>query len=258
MSATPDEPDETTEKFACLVRARAHPGRGDDLIAAYAPVFAQVDEETATELFTLIRSVDDPDQFFCFEVFSSRAAFDAHRAHALEGDTLDEVNAATAQRDFIWGIPVRSKASGEPRPAPGGPAPFADRLAIEDLIVDYAKALDTQDWDLLRSCFLPDARSTMDTVGTLDSCEALIDELTDRLEVFDALQHFVTNMAVRVDGDTATALASFVSHHVPRDAEPYTYGGTFAFDLVRGPGGWRFGSHTCRILWELGNATRPQ
>ena len=106
MAATPDGP---SEKFACLVRVRAHPGRGDELVKSYAPVFAQVAAEKATELFTLNRSVDDPDEFFCFEIFSSRADFDAHRAHALGGETLDALNAATAERSFVWGIPVRSK-----------------------------------------------------------------------------------------------------------------------------------------------------
>src|SRR5581483_2210898 len=98
-----------TEKFACLVRTRAHPGRGDELIRGYAPVFSQVSDEKATELFVLSRSADDPDLFFCFEIFSSRADFDAHRARAREGDALDALNEATAEREYVWGIPVWSK-----------------------------------------------------------------------------------------------------------------------------------------------------
>jgi quinol monooxygenase YgiN len=78
-------------------------------VASYASVFAQVNEEKATELYVLSRSVDDPDEFFCFEIFSSRADFDAHRATSLAGDTLDAINAATAEREFVWGIPVWSK-----------------------------------------------------------------------------------------------------------------------------------------------------
>lgn len=97
------------EKFACLVRARAHPGRGDELIKGYAPVFDQVSGEDKTELFTLSRSADDPDLFFCFEIFASRADFDAHRARALAGEDLTALNAATAEREFVWGIPVWSK-----------------------------------------------------------------------------------------------------------------------------------------------------
>jgi len=107
MATTAEGP---TEKFAAFVRTRAHPGRGDALVKAYAPVFAQVDEEETTELFVLSRDVDDPDLFYCFEIFSSRADFDAHRGNAKEGDTLDALNAETAERDYVWGIPVWSKS----------------------------------------------------------------------------------------------------------------------------------------------------
>ncbi|WP_433189957.1 nuclear transport factor 2 family protein [Actinoallomurus sp. CA-150999] len=127
-----------------------------------------------------------------------------------------------------------------------------DRLAIEDLIVGYATALDTQDWDLCRSCFRPDARTTMDRVGEFDTCEALIARLAPRLTIFTALQHFVSNFVIRGDGDTATARNHFVSHHVPKDGAPYTYGGVFEFDVVRDADGWRFAAHAIRILWEAG------
>jgi len=106
MTATTEGP---TEKFAVLVRTRAHPGRGDEVMKGYDAVFAQVSAEDKTELFTLSRSVDDPDVFFCFEIFASRADFDAHRAKAKAGDELAALNAATAEREFVWGIPVWSK-----------------------------------------------------------------------------------------------------------------------------------------------------
>jgi quinol monooxygenase YgiN len=106
MSGTADGP-----KFACLVRARAHPGRGDDLIAGYEAVRAQVSGEDATELYMLNRSVDDPDVFFCFEIFASRDDFDTHRAKARSGSHLDALNDATAEREFVWGVPVWIKQS---------------------------------------------------------------------------------------------------------------------------------------------------
>ena len=105
MTAT-DQP-----KFACLVRARAHPGRGDDLVAGYEEVRAQVEGEPATELYVLNRALDDPDVFFCFEIFSSREDFDTHRAKALAGSHLDALNDATAEREFVWGAPVWIKQS---------------------------------------------------------------------------------------------------------------------------------------------------
>lgn len=132
-------------------------------------------------------------------------------------------------------------------------ARLADRLAIEDLISSYVVAMDGQDWGLFRSCFLPDARTTMDRVGEFATCDAVIELYATRFTIFAALQHFVTNVVVAVAGDRATARTYFVSHHVPKDSEPYTYGGTFDFDVVRDGERWRFSSHTIRILWEVGS-----
>ena len=130
---------------------------------------------------------------------------------------------------------------------------IADRIAIEDVIVRYATAMDTQDWDLFRGCFRPDARTVMDRVGEFDTREALIALLAPRFTIFAALQHFVTNVMISGNGDVATARNNFVSHHVPKDADSYTYGGTFEFALARDADGWRITSHAIRILWDAGD-----
>jgi 3-phenylpropionate/cinnamic acid dioxygenase small subunit len=135
--------------------------------------------------------------------------------------------------------------------APG--LPVADRLAIGDLIARYATAMDTQDWDLFRVCFRPDARTVMDRVGEFATREALIELLAPRFTSFAVLQHFITNVVVSGDADAATARSYFVSHHVPHGAAAYTYGGTFEFDLARDAEGWRIASHAIRILWEAGH-----
>jgi 3-phenylpropionate/cinnamic acid dioxygenase small subunit len=129
---------------------------------------------------------------------------------------------------------------------------IADRLAVQDLIMRYATAMDTQDWDLFRSCFRPDARTVMDRVGEFDTCEAVIELLAPRLTIFAALQHFVSNVVVSGYGDAATAVTYFVSHHVPKSGDAYTYGGTFDFALARDAEGWRITSHTIRICWDAG------
>jgi 3-phenylpropionate/cinnamic acid dioxygenase small subunit len=128
-----------------------------------------------------------------------------------------------------------------------------DRIAIEDLIIRYATALDTQDWDLFRSCFRPDAHTVMDRVGEFATCEAVIARLAPRLKIFTALQHFVSNVVISGGGDAATARNYFVSHHVPTSGDAYTYGGTFEFALVRDGDGWRISSHAIRIRWEAGH-----
>jgi hypothetical protein len=95
-----------------------------------------------------------------------------------------------------------------------------DRAAIEDLIVRYATAMDTNDWDLFRRCFLPETEVSMDRFGDFTSREALIERLAPRLGIFAVLQHFVSNFAITGDGDKAMARTQFVSHHVPKEGGP--------------------------------------
>jgi 3-phenylpropionate/cinnamic acid dioxygenase small subunit len=128
-----------------------------------------------------------------------------------------------------------------------------DRLAIEDLIVAYARAMDTQDWTLLHSLFTPDAITTMDRVGDFGSRDELVDFYAERFTIFAVLQHFVSNFVIQRSGDKGNARNHFVSHHVPKEGAPYTYGGTFDFDLVRAADGWQITAHTIRILWEAGS-----
>jgi acetyl esterase/lipase/3-phenylpropionate/cinnamic acid dioxygenase small subunit len=129
----------------------------------------------------------------------------------------------------------------------------ADRAAIGDVIFRYGAAMDTQDWDLMRACFRPDAHTVMDRVGEFGTREALIELLAPRLTMFAALQHFISNVVISGGGDAATAQTYFVSHHVPKDGDPYTYGGTFEFSFARDSEGWRIGSHAIRIFWEAGH-----
>jgi hypothetical protein len=48
------------------------------------------------------------------------------------------------------------------------PDTLADRLAVNDVLIAYATAVDGRDWDLLASCFLPDADIVYEPVGRFD------------------------------------------------------------------------------------------
>jgi len=132
-----------------------------------------------------------------------------------------------------------------------GALDVADRLAIEDVIVAYSQAMDSQDWELMRSLFTQGATATLDGVGDFANREKLIDFYAVRFTIFAVLQHFVSNFVISGGGDTASARNHFVSHHVPKDGAPYTYGGTFDLELVR-DGGWLISAHTIRVLWDSG------
>ena len=45
---------------------------------------------------------------------------------------------------------------------------LVDRQQLVDVSTRYATALDTRDWALLQSCFVPDAVGDYDTIGGLE------------------------------------------------------------------------------------------
>lgn len=130
---------------------------------------------------------------------------------------------------------------------------LADRLAVEDVVVAYAQAMDGLDWPLMRALFTPAATTTMDGVGEFGGRDELVDFYAERLPVFAVVQHFVSNFVIRTTGDRATARNHFVSYHVPKDGPPYTHGGTFEFDLVCEGGTWLISTQAIRLLWSAGS-----
>ncbi len=50
-------------KVSMLAKLRVHAGKGDELVAAFAVIFEQVEREPGTELYVLNRAKDDPDVF---------------------------------------------------------------------------------------------------------------------------------------------------------------------------------------------------
>lgn len=83
---------------------------------------------------------------------------------------------------------------------------ISDRLEIQQLMVDYANALDTRDFDRLDGVFTPDAyidyRTTGGIEGRYPEVKAWLRKVMAR---FPAYQHLNGNMDIRLSGDAATS-----------------------------------------------------
>jgi hypothetical protein len=130
----------------------------------------------------------------------------------------------------------------------------ADRLAIDDLLDEYAAALDTKNWDALRTLFLPDAIVDYTEEGGIrGSVDDAIAWFEKALAAFTASQHFVTNRRVKFAGDEATVNAYIFSPlGVPNGDGGLTLvfaGGAYEDVVRRTPDGWRFAARTIRASW---------
>ncbi|NKY53079.1 nuclear transport factor 2 family protein [Nocardia vermiculata] len=82
---------------------------------------------------------------------------------------------------------------------------ISDRFEIEDLMVRYSHAVDTQQWELLDEVFTADARIDYSAMG--GACGGLTEIkqfLASVMPNFLAFQHAISNSSITVDGETAT------------------------------------------------------
>lgn len=82
---------------------------------------------------------------------------------------------------------------------------ISDRLEIQQLLVDYATAIDQRRFDDLDRVFTPDAYIDYRAMGGVDGPYPQVKAwLAEVLPNFPAYYHLVGNIDIRLSGDTAT------------------------------------------------------
>jgi len=140
---------------------------------------------------------------------------------------------------------------------PDALAALADRLAIEDQLVRYCRAIDTGEWDLLDDVFTPDAvidyTSSGGIRGVFPEVKAWLAKV---LPLFAVRQHFVANREVDITGDTATSRAYLYNPMGRRRADGgvdlFFTGGVYADRWRRTSNGWRIVERVETELWRSG------
>ena len=136
-----------------------------------------------------------------------------------------------------------------------------DRLAINDLLVRYAWAIDTKDWDTLDIVFTPDAKIDYTRTGGIAGSLAEIKPwLAESLAAFPATQHLLSNSQVTIDGDTATARTAVYNPMGAATREGplhfFFMGGIYADQMVRTADGWRITERVEHLVWMDGKLPR--
>jgi 3-phenylpropionate/cinnamic acid dioxygenase small subunit len=136
-----------------------------------------------------------------------------------------------------------------------------DRLAINDLLVRYAWAIDTKEWDTLDTVFTPDAKIDYTRTGGIAGSLAEIKPwLAESLAAFPATQHLLSNSQVTIEGDTATARTAVYNPMGAATREGplhfFFMGGYYADRMVRTPDGWRIKERVEHLVWMDGTLPR--
>ena len=121
---------------------------------------------------------------------------------------------------------------------------LSDRLQINDLLIRYTRAIDTKDWNLLDTCFLPDAdvdyTATGGVAGKYPEVRAW---LAKALAPFPITAHYITNSMVELQGDRAKARTLVFNPmffaNPDGSLHDFTVGATYVDELVWTADGWR-------------------
>ncbi len=127
---------------------------------------------------------------------------------------------------------------------------------IEDLILEYAIALDRKDYDLLDNIFTPDAHVEYLGIGDCHGCDAVKGLVTGVLEQCAETQHMLSNIRIKLNGDTATASCYLQAIHVGKgdhEGQLLTIWGEYLDELILTDSGWRISKRQLRTIFSQGD-----
>ncbi|MDJ0785872.1 MAG: nuclear transport factor 2 family protein [Myxococcota bacterium] len=121
---------------------------------------------------------------------------------------------------------------------------ISDRIEIGDLLTRYTVAIDTKDWGLLDTCFVPDAKLDYTQTGGIEGEYPVVREWLEKaLSVFPVTVHYISNSTVELDGDAASARTYVINpmgfQNPDGSMHMFTVGGYYVDKLVRTEDGWR-------------------
>ena len=133
-----------------------------------------------------------------------------------------------------------------------------DRAAISDVIIAYARAVDTRDWDLFLSLFTErvflDFRSFDPSVHyEVDATELLA--MSRRAEAFDATQHISANHAHSIEGDRAICTSYMQAAHFltrPDGNHSCILYGQYSHSLIRTERSWKIDRYSLAVWAQQG------
>jgi 3-phenylpropionate/cinnamic acid dioxygenase small subunit len=144
---------------------------------------------------------------------------------------------------------------------------LADRLAIQDLAADYARAVDRRDYRAFARIFTRDGRVAVyygdPAVVALTHEMRGVDQIEKgmrNIEQYRRTTHFVGNQTVALDGDSATAETYCLAHHLhPVDGRwsNFIMSIRYADRCVREAAGWRFAERVLTVDWTEERPVTP-
>ena len=132
-----------------------------------------------------------------------------------------------------------------------------DRIAVIEVVLAVARALDVKDWAACRSCFTDEIETDYsDLRGEPPQTVKSDDFVALRRTALESLKtlHLSANHLVTVDGDRAACVSAAVIHRFrPEDGERFDTYCAYTHGLVRVGGQWKISRIRQTVYWNTGN-----
>jgi 3-phenylpropionate/cinnamic acid dioxygenase small subunit len=114
------------------------------------------------------------------------------------------------------------------------------RQDISDVLVRYATGIDRRDWPLFRTVFTDDCEVDYGEIGVWKGIDAVTDFMEQTHALAGHTMHRLTNQAITVDGDKASARTYIDGVIMFGDNQTGVNAlGFYDDEIVRTPAGWR-------------------
>lgn len=134
-------------------------------------------------------------------------------------------------------------------------AVLEDKDAIRGLLMTGWRALDAHDWDTWEACWTPDAVLDFGPWGTIRGREVIRAQVVAAEEPYASMAHHILNAHFEIDGDRATGFGRMwfaCLADASRLGEHYDIGGSYDWEFVRTPEGWRVHRQCLTAEFTLG------
>jgi ketosteroid isomerase-like protein len=126
-----------------------------------------------------------------------------------------------------------------------------DEHAITRTLYEYADRVDRLDVDGVLACFTPDAEFDFGFGRVFAGTDGLR-RLYERLDMYRATSHHVTNVCIDVAGDTARVRSVLYALHIRHDGTEVHAWGQYADEFARLDGRWLIRRRAFRASAEKG------
>lgn len=124
-----------------------------------------------------------------------------------------------------------------------------DRIALQDLMLNYAAAIDERDFERYNDCFAEDVEVFNFGTDTYRGREAWLNYVWSALEKYSASQHLLGPLLANINGDEAQTRSDFQATHFLAGDEGgrVTLWATYKTDMWRLDGEWKITRHELEV-----------